>query len=114
MIVAAGLALALTASTGQEASAWSKFNFNVGLNLSYESTGSCFQWGGWTCLPNPPPCGAGYCPAPVMPAFNGHAYGYPQQAAPVAPAAAAAQARTQQVGYYFYGQGYAPSYWYGN
>jgi hypothetical protein len=113
MIVAAMLALAVTAAGQQKASAWSKFTFGVGLNISYESTGSCFQWGGLTCLPNPSPYCGGYCPSypgyPVpAPAFAPH-----PPVVPVAPAVAAPQNRTQQVGYYFYSQGYAPSYWYG-
>jgi hypothetical protein len=116
MFVAAGLALALTASSGQKASAWCKFNCSAGINISYESTGSCWGWG-LSCQPNPAPygCASNYCcpTTPVYPPYAGypaHAYGYGQQAAP----AAAPQSRTQQVGYFFYGQGYAPSYWYGN
>lgn len=123
MMVAAALALAVTASARQEASAWSRFNFGVGLNLSYESTGACFNWGGITCLPNPAPCGYGACPSyPAYPAPAYPAYGYaaPAPVAPAAPAAVPAvrpqgytQQYTQQVGYYFYGQNNAPSYWYG-
>jgi hypothetical protein len=113
MFVAATLALALTAAGQQKASAWSKFNFSVGLNLSYESTGACFQWGGITCMPNPSPYGCGYYPGcPTYPACPAPAYGHAPAAQP-APAMAATPARTQQVGYYFYSQGYAPSYWYG-
>jgi hypothetical protein len=119
MMVAALLALAVTASARQEASAWSKFNFGVGLNLSYETTGSCFGWG-FNCAPNPPPCGYGACPS--YPAYAGYpAYGFNFGAPALAPAApvaapAAAPVRTQytqQVGYYFYNQGNAPAYWYG-
>jgi hypothetical protein len=119
LIVAAGLALALTAASRQEASAWTRFNLSAGVNLNYESTGSCFQWGGITCLPNPSPygCAPGFCAAPAVPAYGAPFYGYSPvtpPVPPVAPAVAAPAARTQQVGYYFYSQGYAPSYWYGN
>jgi hypothetical protein len=124
MIVAAGLALALTASSHQQASAWCKLNFSAGVNLSYESTGCNFSSGGFGWQPNPSPYGCAnfYPPAPYLgynqPSYGpAPAYGYSQPAAPVAPAApaaAAAPVRTQQVGYYFYSQGYAPSYWYGN
>jgi hypothetical protein len=119
MIVAAALALALTATARQEASAWCKFNFSVGCNMSYESTGTCFGWG-FNCQPNPAPCGYGACPS--YPGYGSYAYGgygyggyAPHAAAPVAaPAAAPARPQgTQQVGYYFYSQGNAPSYWYG-
>jgi hypothetical protein len=124
MLVAGVMALALTATSHQQASAWCKFNFSAGINMSYESTGSCFGWG-FNCVPNPPPCGyAGGCQYPnaytpyAYGPTNGYApaYGYaPAAPAQVAPAATVANpARTQQVGYYFYGQGYTPSYWYGN
>jgi hypothetical protein len=122
MIVAAGLALALTASSRQEASAWCKFGFSAGVNLTYESTGCNFSAGGFGWQPNPSPYGGGPYGPPAA-AYPGYApypvpgYGYAQPtapAAPAAPAAAAAPVRTQQVGYYFYSQGYAPSYWYGN
>jgi hypothetical protein len=119
MMVASVLALALTASARQEASAWCKFNFSAGINMSYESTGCCYNWG-FSCNPNPPPCGYGgyscYAGYPNVYGGAGYApaYGYApaQQAAPAA--TAANPSRTQQVGYYFYGQGYTPSYWYGN
>ncbi len=126
MFVAGALALALTAAGRQEASAWCRFNFGVGLNISYESSGHTFS-SCWNCTSNPaPPCWSPYCASPFAgyPAYPGYAYGSYGAAAPyaqTAPAAtapayrpaAAAPAQTQQVGYYFYGQGYAPSYWYG-
>jgi hypothetical protein len=127
MIVASFLALALTASARQEASAWTKCSFSCGFNISYESTGSCCSWG-FSCVPNPPPCGygysGGYCP-PYPGGFSGYGlpspmFGYAPAAGPQAVPAVGQQAapavnasHTQQAGYYFYGQGSAPSYWYG-
>jgi hypothetical protein len=123
MMVAGLLALAVTAVSRQEASAWCKFCCSAGFNISYESTGHCFNWCcSWT--PNPPPCYSscypgygGYGGYAAYPAYPAYPYAY----APAAPAAAAAPAvaapaayTTQQVGYTFYGQGYAPNYWYGN
>ncbi len=123
MIIAGALALALTATARQEASAWCKFNFNCGFNISYESTGCNYSWC-FTRTCNPPPCGYNYCGYPCYAGgcFPGYGmpspmYGYaPAAAQQAAPAAAPAvnAGYTQQVGYYFYGQGYAPSYWYGN
>jgi hypothetical protein len=121
MIVASALALALTASARQEASAWCKFNFSAGFNIGYESTGSCYHWG-FSCTPNPPPCGYGCYPNCYPGCFPGYGlpspqFGYapqPQQSPVGTQAPAVNVSRTQQVGYYFYSQGYAPSYWYGN
>src|SRR5207302_9215078 len=44
-LVACVLALALVAMADQKASAWSKFNFNVGLNVSREASDNSFLWG---------------------------------------------------------------------
>jgi hypothetical protein len=116
MFVAGLLALALTATGPQKASAWCKFSWSCGWNITYESTGTCWNWC-LSCRPNPPPpcCyGGGYAGYP-----GGYGYaGYGYAAAPTAPAAAPvattpAAYPTQQVGYSFYGQGQAPSYWYG-
>jgi hypothetical protein len=122
MLVAGALALALTATSHQEASAWCKFTFGIGFNCSYETTGCCYNWC-FSCTPNPPPaCNYG-CPTVAgWPGYCGMpspAYGYAApaagQAAPAAPAMAnQAAGQAQQVGYYFYGQAAAPSYWYGH
>jgi hypothetical protein len=39
------LALGLSALSQQQAAAWTKFNFSVGLNLSWESGNNNFLWG---------------------------------------------------------------------
>src|SRR4051812_21402178 len=52
-LVACSLALALTALAEQKASAWSKFNFNVGLNVSYEAAETNFLWGAFRSGPHP-------------------------------------------------------------
>jgi len=45
-IVMAGLAaLALTTVAGQQAQAWSKYNFGVGLNVGWEGGGNSVLWG---------------------------------------------------------------------
>lgn len=118
MFVAGMLALALAATAQQEASAWCRFNMSVGLNVSYESTGSAINWGCYSRIPSPPPCGyADHGFANYYQGFAGvpaHAYNNaPAPVAPAAPVHVAAPAQTQQVGYYFYSQAYAPSYWYG-
>ncbi len=122
LIVAGLLALALTASSAQDASAWCRFNFSAGINISYESTGSNFCWTVNRCSNPPPACAYPACFPGYAAGYAGGYGGYPAYAynygnyggaAPAAPAAAAAAPATQQVGYYFYGQGYAPSYWYG-
>src|SRR5437763_1735249 len=56
------LALGLAAVSGQEASAWIKCNFSVGLNWSWESGNNSFLWGLWT---------SGQAPGYPTDAFNG-------------------------------------------
>jgi hypothetical protein len=117
MIVTGLLALAMTATSGQEASAWCKFCWSCGFNISYESTGCNTTWC-FSRVSNPPPCYpscnpcySGYCGYPGYSPYPAYAY---SPALPGTPAVAApAPQQTQQVGYTFYGQGYAPSYWYG-
>lgn len=120
MLVAGLLALAVTAVSQQQASAWCKFSIGLGINLSYESTGHtwthCFS-----CVSNPPPaCYGGYGVFPLDSigdagysaaygyAYTGYNYGYGAQQTQAAPA-------TQQVGYSYYPQySYAQSgYGYG-
>jgi hypothetical protein len=104
------LAVALLAVAEQKASAWTKWNFSAGINLSYQGGDNCLLWGLVKSGPMP---GCDYgcppvCYAPQM--YQGAAAGYtgpmPTQAAPQA---APAATTTQPVGYYYY----APSYWYG-
>jgi hypothetical protein len=132
-LIAGLLALAVTAASQQQASAWCKFNFSAGFNISYESSGSCFTWG---CSYYSPPCPYPGCYAPpayyggwdashyaaAYAAHDSSAYAYGSYggysgygSTPQAPAANTGQGYTQQVGYQFYPQygGQAPGYWYG-
>jgi hypothetical protein len=138
-LLASGLALAFIALPQQQASAWYKFNFGVGLNIGWESANNSYGCGRWISGPPPyafvPPPAAfpvfGY-PAPV---YGGDGHYAAAPAAPVASTPAVAQTRSQgpvqqanytwgQTGYaqpnYYqpsysgYGYGYSvPSYWYG-
>jgi hypothetical protein len=47
-LIISALALGLAAVVEQEASAWIKCNFSVGLNWSWESGNNSFLWGAWT------------------------------------------------------------------
>ena len=57
------LALGLAAVSEQEASAWIKCNFSVGLNWSWESGNNSFLWGLWS---------SGQVPGYPTDAYNGH------------------------------------------
>jgi hypothetical protein len=97
------LAVAILAIAEQKASAWTKFNFSAGVNLSYQGGDNCLLWGLAKSGPAP---GCEYGGAPMYyapPMAQGYTAPMP---APVAPLAAST---TQPVGYYYY----APSYWYG-
>ena len=130
MLVAAAVTLALTAATRQQASAWCRFNFSTGLNVSYESSGNSFSFLGFSKTSSPSPdCYQGYGGGGYA---DPSAYGaYPAPGAPGAPAAPAPTPaapapgvqRTAHYGYPNYGQmnyGYTgqaaptPGYWYGN
>jgi hypothetical protein len=126
LIVAAVLALALTASTRQEAAAGDGcWNFGVGVNVgfsfSWQSSGCCNNPcnGNGNCrgqnpfLCPPQPCAQPYYPYPAYGWYSPICNTPPEGAAHAPAAAAPAASHTQQVGYYYYGQGYAPSYWYG-
>jgi hypothetical protein len=136
-LVICGLALALSALSREQASAWHKFNFNVGLNISWEAANNCYFCGLFTSGPAPygyAPYdgGFGYPAFPPAHGFDGyHAAAPAAPAAPQAVAQPAAQPAAQgpvrqaqyswgQVGYYptsYSGYGYGtsvPSYWYGN
>jgi hypothetical protein len=141
LAIAGVLALGLMACSQQRASAWTKFNFSAGFNISYESSGFCFSS---CCNWYSPPCPYG---GPGFSGFGGFPdYGHDGLAA-YAPEAATAPASTftapkptpasgspapkatsysgtQPVSYSYYGQGsygyggygpgyyQAPSYWY--
>jgi hypothetical protein len=59
-VIACSLALAVSAISGQKASAWSKFNFNVGLNIGYEAAENSFLWGFFRNGPHPYAQAGGY------------------------------------------------------
>jgi hypothetical protein len=125
LVMASMLALGALAVSSQPASAWTKFKFGIGANISYTGSGNCLFWGAAKGAPLPD-CGmpgggfpGGY--APTYGDYGAAAY----TGAQGTPTAAAAQP-VQPV---FYGQGYqpasyyyptagytyypAPSYWYG-
>jgi hypothetical protein len=45
ILAACAVALALVLATGQQASAWHKCSFGVGLNIGFEGGGNCLFWG---------------------------------------------------------------------
>jgi hypothetical protein len=47
------LAAALLGTTGQKASAWSKFNFGIGMNLGWEAANTNCFWGAYKSGPAP-------------------------------------------------------------
>jgi hypothetical protein len=89
-LIMAGLALGVAAVSSQQASAWIKCNFSVGLNWSWESGNNSFLWGLWTsgqapgyptdvgCNPFCPPGYAfgGFPGGPAYGDFGGHAPAY--------------------------------------
>jgi hypothetical protein len=130
-LLASLLALVLLAGSHQTASAWSKWNVMVGVNVSYEGGGNSFLWG--LARSAPYPGGYGWGGGDHYAGDYGY-HGYPasyqtqpQQWQAPAPAPAPApqqnppattpgtQQTTQAVGYYYYGYTnyQAPSYWYG-
>src|ERR1700733_9668356 len=73
MLVASVVAVALMAGLQQQASAWCKFNFGVGLNCSYEGGGNSLLWG--LIKGSPCPNQMGIDPglgAPLTGGYNGH------------------------------------------
>jgi hypothetical protein len=129
MIVAALLGAGLVLLSAGEASAWSKFNFTVGLNCCYEGANNCVLWGalqggdgpyavpvapavpvavphdGPVVVPTP---GVPVLPSPT-PAAPGTALQQAEPAAYVQQSGPAAQPVVQSAPVY-----YAPSYWYNN
>jgi hypothetical protein len=61
-LIIGALALGLAAVSVQEASAWIKCNFSIGLNWSWESGNNSFLWGLWS---------SGQVPGYPSDAFNG-------------------------------------------
>jgi hypothetical protein len=65
MMVAALLAVGLTAAAHERALAWCKFNMGVGANLGYESGGGSWSFGIQRSTPVAPPSGGAAMPYPV-------------------------------------------------
>lgn len=85
-------ALALLLVNRQEASAWSKFTFGIGMNISCEKENTCFLWG--LCKSGPRCCGGvdgDFCPPAGC--EQGQQFGVPASAA----AAAGVPAQVPQV-----------------
>jgi hypothetical protein len=61
LVVTSLLALAVLAGSQQKASAWCKFNCNLGLNICFESSGWWCSWAAGCCPA--PCCGPSCCPA---------------------------------------------------
>jgi hypothetical protein len=138
-LVTCGLALALTALSRDQASAYHRFNFSVGMNISWEAANNSYFCGRIISGPGPfvpggfgfPPAYAppeAWAPAPIN-GYDGYTAALPVQSAPASTPAPAAQSPVQQAHYtwgqaasypqnYYpyanYGYGYSvPSYWYG-
>jgi hypothetical protein len=54
------LAVGLVLASQQQASAWSKFNFGVGLNIGWEGGGNSVLWGALKGAPSPGGFDGGY------------------------------------------------------
>ncbi len=67
ILIVGVLAIGMLASSQQEASAWVKSQFGIGLNWNWQSGGNSLLWGAWR---NGQPGGPE--------AFGGHHHGYPQ------------------------------------
>lgn len=132
-LFACSLALGALVADNQQASAWNKFNFNIGMNISYEAAENNFLWGVFRSGPHPyaqaqqygqqGQQGFGGYGDPGMQYYPGPqgALPAPAQSTPVQAAPSNMQTspvsynQIQQAGYvwpnYYY---QAPSYWYGN
>ena len=126
LAIAGVLALWLLACSQQRASAWSKFNFNIGMNICWERSGGCWSF---CCSHSSPPCPSyapGFSGWGGFPAYDGHdglaAYPAYAPAATTAPSStftapkptpasstpssgASSYYGTQPVSYSYYGQG---------
>ena len=78
-LVACSAALALMATTEQKASAWSKWNFNIGMNISHEAAENNCLWGLFRNGPYPFAGGGGGFGGPAYGGFDGHAGGFAPQ-----------------------------------
>jgi hypothetical protein len=79
-LIMAGLALGVAAVSWQQASAWIKCNFSVGLNWCWESGNNSFLWGAWTSgqVPGSPTdvgCCHGFCGVGGFPGCDYGGYG---------------------------------------
>lgn len=72
LLLASFLAVAVLATTRQDASAWCKFNFGVGLGFNYEGGGNNLLWGLVKTAPYP---GAPASAAPGCGLFGGNGCG---------------------------------------
>ncbi len=125
IVMVAALALAGLGLSEQKANAWCSFNFNAGINLSFQSGGCRIGHNGFLetqPFPSCNPCCISGCETgPALPAPQEMPSVPPMQPAPKT-SALPTQSSTQQVGYYYwsnqanYGYGNygynAPSYWY--
>jgi hypothetical protein len=116
MLMASLTALTLMGASVQQASAYCKFNFGVGMNLGMESGGNTLLWGAFSSAPAPGmACGGdpgfgfpAYGGAPYMGGFGGD--GGLAQAQPMSPlpgmakpvSAAINPGVAQPVGYFQY------------
>jgi hypothetical protein len=101
LLVASALALALTATSQQTASAWSEFKFSAGVNLGWVGGGNRILWGAYRSAPYPGGpdlgpyfpglaaaySGAGYAPYAGYAAYDAPYGGHPVPHADAGPAA---------------------------
>jgi hypothetical protein len=123
MLLVALLGLGLVLASEQRASAWSKYNFGVGLNVGYEGGGNSVLFGMFKGEQPPMGMDHGYQGGPEMPIGPG----MPSAKAPQQPAPKAMPASLSRAAYYQQEEAaqepeavgnsvpsyYAPSYWYG-
>jgi hypothetical protein len=120
-------ALALAGSTTQKASAWCRFNFSTGVNISWESSGGYRKFLGFEKQSYPPPGAAVGVAAPGYPAPGMAPAGQPEvpHPTPAGTSGLGVDNGVMRAAYlaHYYGrysaQNYAspaaaPSYWYGD
>ena len=111
------VAVALLLANRQQASAWSKFNFGVGMNICCEKSNTSVLWGAFKTGPGGPgdvdggfqggyPAGPGYDPAQPAPPLAP----IPPQGLPTKPANYAQPVSYNNYQYYQAPSGYNP-YW---
>jgi len=69
-------ALAVVGMTGQQAKAWKKFGFNIGMNVNYESADTNCLWGAYRNGPVPGSYGHGVASTMQYESIPSHGYGY--------------------------------------